>query len=139
MPEQTLTFPNVFTLEEVASYLKLSQEIVEQLAQSGKIPARKIESNWRFLRTAIDEWLTGQDTFPIPDNILLETNTEGTLINTVRQLSTPNKVKLLHILAAELDTTENIFPFEKDKTYQLPTPYNTFGAGQALMDAIQSS
>jgi len=130
MHQQTLIFPQVFTLEEVANYLKLSQEIVEQLAQNGKIPSRKIESSWRFLRTAIDDWLIGQD--DISDTILLDSK----LINTVRQLSAPDKIRLLQVLAENLDTTKDISPFEKGKTYQIPTPYNSFGAGQALMDTM---
>ncbi|MDM8521423.1 helix-turn-helix domain-containing protein [Anaerolineales bacterium HSG6] len=136
MAEQILTFPNVFTLEEVANYLKLSTEIVEQLAQNGKIPCRRIESSWRFLRTAIDDWLTGRD--DIFDTGLLETNSDHELINTVRQLPVSDKIRLLRVLAEELETTKKIFPFEKGKTYQLSTPYNSFGAGQALMDAMGS-
>ena len=31
---------------------------------------------------------------------------------------------------------ENIFPFEPYKIYYLATPYNVFGAGKALMDAM---
>lgn len=138
MAEQILTFPNVFTLEEAANYLKLSKEVVEQLAQNGKIPCRRIENSWRFLRTAIDVWLIGRD--DIFDTPLLETNSSThELINIVRQLPVSDKIRLLRVLAEELDTTENIFPFEKGKTYQIPTPYNSFGAGQALMDAMRST
>jgi hypothetical protein len=32
---------------------------------------------------------------------------------------------------------ENIFPFEPYKIYYLATPYNVFGAGKALMDAMK--
>jgi len=42
-------------------------------------------------------------------------------------------------LAEELDTTEDIAPFEPHKIYYLPTPYNTFGAGRALMQAMQQT
>lgn len=136
MAEQILTFPNVFTLEEVANYLKLSKEVVEQLAQNGKIPCRRIENSWRFLRTAIDNWLIGRD--DIFDTALLETNSNHELINTVRQLPVSGKIRLLRVLAEELDVAGNIFPFEKGKTYQMPTPYNSFGAGQTLMDAMRS-
>jgi hypothetical protein len=41
-------------------------------------------------------------------------------------------------LAEELDTKEGIFPFEPYKVYYLPTPYNVFGAGKALMNAMKT-
>jgi excisionase family DNA binding protein len=53
---------NVLTLKEVASYLKLSEDKVERQVLQGKIPGRRIEDEWRFLRTAIDEWLRSHDT-----------------------------------------------------------------------------
>ncbi|GEM_PF-2337186 len=89
MYQQNLVFPNVFTLEEVASYLKISTEIVEGLAQNGKIPGRKIEDSWRFLRAAIDDWLTGQ----------------SSKFFNVQQLPAPDKIRLLRVLVEELDTT----------------------------------
>lgn len=55
----------------------------------------------------------------------------------VRQLPTLDKIRLIRILAEELDLEEDIFPFEPYKIYYLPTPYNTFGAGKALMDAMR--
>ena len=55
----------------------------------------------------------------------------------IRQLPTLDKLRLIRILAKELDTTENIFPFEPYKIYYLATPYNVFGAGKALMEAMK--
>jgi hypothetical protein len=55
----------------------------------------------------------------------------------VRQLSPSEKLKLIRILAEDLDTIEDIAPLESLKTYDLPTPYNSFGAGAALMEALQ--
>jgi hypothetical protein len=40
----------------------------------------------------------------------------------VRQLSTSEKLKLIRILAEDLDTLEDITPLESFKTYDLPTP-----------------
>lgn len=45
------------TLEEAAMYLKLPTETVAEQATQGLIPGRKINQTWRFLRTAIDNWL----------------------------------------------------------------------------------
>jgi excisionase family DNA binding protein len=55
------TVPDVLTLEEAARYLRLSGETIERQALEGRIPGRKIEDSWRFLRAAIDEWLRSHD------------------------------------------------------------------------------
>ncbi|MCC5661449.1 hypothetical protein LC608_31755 [Nostoc sp. XA010] len=59
------------------------------------------------------------------------------LLPAVRQLSQVEKLKLIRILAEDLDTSEDITPLQPFKTYDLPTPYDTFGAGAILMEAIQ--
>lgn len=51
----------VLTLEEAADYLKLPLDIIERQAKQGRIPGRRIEDTWRFLKSAIDEWLRAQD------------------------------------------------------------------------------
>ena len=53
--------PEVLTLEEAADYLRLPKEIIERQATRGQIPGRRIEDDWRFLKTAIDDWLRSQD------------------------------------------------------------------------------
>ena len=61
------------------------------------------------------------------------------LLPAIRQLPALDKLRLIRILAEELDTAEDIAPFEPHKVYYLPTPYNTFGAGSALMQAMQQT
>lgn len=56
------------------------------------------------------------------------------ILPAVQQLPTSDKIRLIRILAEELDTLENIFPLEPYKIYYLATPCNVFGAGKALMD-----
>jgi len=58
------------------------------------------------------------------------------LLPSIRQLPVLDKIRLIRILAEELDVEANIFPFEPYKIYYLATPYNMFGAGKALMDAM---
>jgi hypothetical protein len=58
---------------------------------------------------------------------------------TARQLPTVDKIRLLRILAEDLDTERNLFPFEPYKIYFLATPYNKFGAGNVLMEAAEMS
>jgi len=47
----------VMTSVEAAEYLKMHVKTVCRLAKEGKIPARKVGSEWRFLRTVLDSWL----------------------------------------------------------------------------------
>ena len=54
-----------------------------------------------------------------------------------RKLSAIEKLKLIRILAEDLDTAENIAPLEPFKTYELPTPYDSFGAGKILMETLK--
>ncbi|MBE9037682.1 hypothetical protein [aff. Roholtiella sp. LEGE 12411] len=61
------------------------------------------------------------------------------LLPAVRKLSVLEKLKLIRILAEDLDTNEDISPLEPFKTYDLPTPYNSFGAGEILMQALKQS
>ncbi|MCB0122402.1 MAG: hypothetical protein KDE58_09175 [Caldilineaceae bacterium] len=58
------------------------------------------------------------------------------LLPAIHQLAAFEKVRLIRILAEDLDTAEDISPLQPNKVYYLPTPYNTFGAGQALMAAM---
>ncbi len=53
---------SVFTLKEIAGYLKMPEEKIERQVLQGKIPGRRIEDEWRFLRTAVDDWLGSYDT-----------------------------------------------------------------------------
>lgn len=55
------TLPDVLTLEETASYLRMPTETIERVANKGQLPGRRIEDSWRFLREAIDEWLRSSD------------------------------------------------------------------------------
>ena len=56
-----------------------------------------------------------------------------------RRLSAIEKLKLIRILAEDLDMAEDIAPLEPFKTYDLPTPYNCFGAGAVLMETFKQS
>lgn len=61
------------------------------------------------------------------------------LLPALKQLSIPEKIKLIRVLAEDLESQENIAPLEPYKTYYLSTPYNTFGSGAILMQAIEST
>lgn len=47
----------IFTLDEVAAYLKAGRRTVYRLAASGVIPAFKLGGTWRFRRSELDHWI----------------------------------------------------------------------------------
>ena len=51
--------PSVMTLEEAATYLKVSTADVEAIIESGELKARKIGSQYRISKDAIDAFLAG--------------------------------------------------------------------------------
>ncbi len=48
----------VMTLQEVAAYLKVSEKTITRMVQAGDLPGLKVSNQWRFLRAAIDDWMT---------------------------------------------------------------------------------
>jgi len=48
---------SVMTIEELASYLKVSKSTLYKLAQEGKVPSQKVGRHWRFRKETIDRWL----------------------------------------------------------------------------------
>ena len=55
-----LTGEQVMTLAEVAAYLRLAEKTVLRMVHKGEIPCAKVASQWRFLRSMIDDWLTAK-------------------------------------------------------------------------------
>lgn len=50
---RSLTDP-LWTVEDVATYLKLQPETIRSMARRGELPAIKLGKVWRFQRNAID-------------------------------------------------------------------------------------
>ena len=48
------------TAGEVAQYLKIRQKAIYDLVREGKIPAFKLGADYRFIKSAIDEWVSNQ-------------------------------------------------------------------------------
>ena len=59
---QNMIFPDILTIEETANYLRLPKETIERQALQGQIPGKYIGNSLRFFRSAIDEWLRGNET-----------------------------------------------------------------------------
>lgn len=51
----------VLTVEEAAAHLRLPDETIAREASRGNIPGRQVDGQWRFLRSALDEWLALRD------------------------------------------------------------------------------
>jgi len=49
------------TIDEVARYLRLTEQKLYKLSQKGKIPAYKFGREWRFKKDRIDEWIEEQE------------------------------------------------------------------------------
>lgn len=50
----------ILTINQVASYLKVTERTVYRLAAAKKIPAFKVGGSWRFSRADLDHWITQQ-------------------------------------------------------------------------------
>ncbi|HAZ11517.1 MAG: hypothetical protein A2X86_14150 [Bdellovibrionales bacterium GWA2_49_15] len=50
----------VMTTSEVESYLRISRKTLLKLVNEGKLPARKIGKNYRYLKSEINNFLKGQ-------------------------------------------------------------------------------
>lgn len=62
------------------------------------------------------------------------------VLPSVQQLPKPDKLKLIRLLAAEVETdSQLIFPLQPYKVYYLATPAPAPGAGRALMQALEQA
>jgi excisionase family DNA binding protein len=51
----------VFTVQEVASYLRMQPVTIYKHAKAGKLPCFKVGANWRFKKATIDRWIAEQE------------------------------------------------------------------------------
>ena len=50
----------ILTIDEVATYLRLTPQTIYKWAQEKRIPAVKLGKEWRFRRSIIDRWFDDQ-------------------------------------------------------------------------------
>lgn len=55
---------DVLTLAEAATYLRLSEQDVMTLVHTQGLPGRCLAGQWRFLKTAIQQWLSTAEPTP---------------------------------------------------------------------------
>lgn len=47
--------PEILTLDETATYLRVPAEVVLRMIRAEGLPARKFDTEWRFFRAAIQD------------------------------------------------------------------------------------
>jgi excisionase family DNA binding protein len=52
-----LSPPDVLTVDELASWLRVDADAITELADQGDLPGRKLAGEWRFARDAVLDWL----------------------------------------------------------------------------------
>lgn len=58
--------PDVLTLPEAASYLRLSERSLYDLARARRVPAAQLGGKWLFPRARLEAWLAAQaDAAPV--------------------------------------------------------------------------
>ena len=51
----------VFTVQELAQYLRVKPLTIYKHASGGKLPGFKVGSHWRFKKATIDQWIQSQE------------------------------------------------------------------------------
>ncbi len=47
----------ILTIEEAASFLRISKKSVYKLAKEGRVPGKKILNKWRFEKESLKAWV----------------------------------------------------------------------------------
>ena len=100
----------IMTLSEVAVYLRLAEKTVLRMVHKGQIPCAKVASQWRFLRSMMDDWLIAKMRV-VPKNDL------AGLIE-----SSPEVVPLSRLLKAEYVILDIRPGTKEDVLHQLVQP-----------------
>lgn len=65
------TQEGVFTVQELAKYLRMKPLTIYKHAADGSIPGFKVGSHWRFKKTTIDQWIQQQERMNINKKALI--------------------------------------------------------------------
>jgi len=55
---KALLFPEILNLDEASQFLRVGKKTLSNLAKKGKVPARKIGREWRFVKSILFTWLS---------------------------------------------------------------------------------
>jgi hypothetical protein len=53
--------PEVMNAEQAGQFLQIEEAVVIEMAESGKLPGRKLDTAWRFSRAALLAWLSAPE------------------------------------------------------------------------------
>ena len=56
-----MTEDAVFTVQELAAYLRMKPVTIYKHVKIGKLPCFKVGANWRFKKSTIDRWIAEQE------------------------------------------------------------------------------
>ncbi len=60
LDQQNAGSESVMTLRELAQFLRCHESTVYRLTKRGQIPAFRLGSEWRFLRSKIEQWIANR-------------------------------------------------------------------------------
>jgi excisionase family DNA binding protein len=129
--------PEVMSLEEAAAFLRVAPEAVKELAETQRIPARRIGEAWRFSRPALIEWLRGEELSSIrgrqaPAGSPPATVGEARTAPTAEEIALRDQGVLLKRGATTLDLGLSYAHSEQTLFPLLRTEQRTIGATAAL-------
>ncbi|MBA3532083.1 MAG: hypothetical protein H0T73_09210 [Ardenticatenales bacterium] len=61
------------------------------------------------------------------------------ILPAARKLPAADKLRLIRLLVEELESRVDVFSLEEDRTYDLQTPYDSYGAAEILMNALHAA
>jgi len=59
MAEQKKEQQEIMNLCEASQYIRVSEKTLGEMARQNRIPCNKVGREWRFLKSALEDWLTG--------------------------------------------------------------------------------
>ena len=62
---------SVFTVQELAEYLRMKPLTIYKHVASGKLPGFKVGSHWRFKKETIETWISAQEKSSLNQNTLI--------------------------------------------------------------------
>ncbi len=62
----------VFTVTELAKYLRMKPITIYKHLSGGKLPGFKVGSHWRFKKSTIDSWIERQETSNLKEKVAVK-------------------------------------------------------------------
>ena len=79
---------DILTIEEVASYLRVSERTVYDWAQKGEIPSGKIGTVWRFKKSEIGKWVN--------ERLSSSTKSSSDIVVQIKNILSPERIVFMN-------------------------------------------